>query len=68
MNRRLSALDRFALVSNSDTHSAMKLGREAPCFATELSYPGLRQALASNSSGELTSTIEYFPEAGEIPL
>lgn len=29
MNWRISALDRFALVSNSDAHSPQKLGREA---------------------------------------
>ena len=29
MNRRVSALDRFTLVSNSDAHSPMKLAREA---------------------------------------
>ena len=34
MNWRLSALDRFALVSNSDAHSPSKIGREANVFDT----------------------------------
>ena len=41
MNSRLSALDRYAVVSNSDAHSPSRLGREATCFDTDLSYTGL---------------------------
>ena len=65
MNRRLSALDRFSLVSNSDAHSPRKLGREATCFDTELSYPAIRDALAANDPRRLTGTIEFFPEEGK---
>ena len=65
MNRRLSALDRFSLVSNSDAHSPRKLGREATCFDTELSYPAIRDALATNDPQRLTGTIEFFPEEGK---
>ena len=32
MNWRVSALDRFHLISNSDAHSPAKLGREANLF------------------------------------
>ena len=45
MNSRLSMLDRYALVSNSDAHSPPKLGREATCYDTELSYTGMYEAL-----------------------
>ena len=38
MNWRVSSLDRFRLVSNSDAHSPEKLGREAVWFDTELDY------------------------------
>lgn len=38
MNWRLSRLDRYALVSNSDAHSPPKLGREACVFDTPLDY------------------------------
>ncbi len=45
MNWRLSVLDHFAIVSNSDAHSPPKLAREATCFDTDLSYPAIRSAL-----------------------
>jgi uncharacterized protein (TIGR00375 family) len=64
MNRRLKILDDYAFISNSDAHSPAKLGREATCFETELSYPGLRQALRRPFSG-LLGTIEFFPEEGK---
>jgi DNA helicase-2/ATP-dependent DNA helicase PcrA len=68
MNRRLSALDRLALISNSDAHSARKLGREANIFNTELSYPAIMEALKSNDVQAFESTIEFFPEEGKYHL
>lgn len=66
MNWRLSALDRFTLVSNSDAHSPAKLGREANLFATELSYPAMAKALSSGpETPEFAGTIEFFPEEGK---
>ena len=38
MNWRVSSLDRFRLVSNSDAHSPEKLGREACVFTDDLDY------------------------------
>lgn len=64
MNWRLSALDRFTLVSNSDAHSPSKLGREANLFHTELSYPGMARALGAGGEG-FGGTIEFFPEEGK---
>jgi uncharacterized protein (TIGR00375 family) len=64
MNWRLSALDRFLLVSNSDAHSPANLGREANLFDTELSYPALRKALTPPGEGFL-GTVEFFPEEGK---
>lgn len=63
MNWRLSALDGVTLVSNSDAHSAAKLGREATVFNTELSYRGIFSGIASGLG--VASTIEYFPEQGK---
>lgn len=63
MNWRLSALDRFQLISNSDAHSPAKLGREANLLDTELSYAGLKGALETGSG--LAGTIEFFPEEGK---
>lgn len=65
MNRRLSALDRYALVSNSDAHSPSKLGREANLFDTEFSYRGLVDALRTNDPAKFLSTVEFFPEEGK---
>ncbi len=65
MNWRLSALDRYTLVSNSDAHSPSRLGREANIFHTELSYPHIYRALKNRDSGEFHGTIEFFPEEGK---
>ena len=45
MNWRISALDGYALISNSDAHSPAKLGREANLLDIEPSYAGLSDAL-----------------------
>ncbi len=63
MNWRLSALDRFQLVSNSDAHSPAKLGREANLLDIPLSYDGLYGAIQEGKG--LMGTIEFFPEEGK---
>ena len=65
MNWRLSALDRFALVSNSDAHSPSKIGREANAFDTEFSFRGLIDALRTNDPAKFLYTVEFFPEEGK---
>lgn len=65
MNWRLSALDGYTLVSNSDAHSPQKLGREANLLDTELSYPSLEQAIREGKKGGFGGTIEFFPEEGK---
>ena len=45
MNRLVSALDRFTLISNSDCHSPGKLGREANILTTGFDFPSLGEAL-----------------------
>jgi len=65
MNWRLSALDRYALVSNSDAHSPPRLGREANVFDTDFSYKGLVDALRSKNPDRFLHTIEFFPEEGK---
>ena len=43
MNWRVSMLDRFQLISNSDAHSPAKLGREATLLDIDWSYEGLER-------------------------
>lgn len=63
MNWRVSALDQYQLISNSDAHSPAKLGREATLFQSELSYEGLYRAIQTGEG--LYGTIEFFPEEGK---
>ena len=63
MNWNWSALDSYFLVSNSDAHSPLKLGREANLLDIEMSYEGLYQALQAGKG--LAGTIEFFPEEGK---
>jgi DNA helicase-2/ATP-dependent DNA helicase PcrA len=63
MNRRLSTLDDYLLVSNSDAHSPEKLGREANLFDTLLDYDSLLKAMTEKKGFE--GTIEFFPEEGK---
>jgi uncharacterized protein (TIGR00375 family) len=65
MNWRLSALDRYTLVSNSDAHSPSKIGREANAFATEFSYKSLVEAIRSKDPAKFLYTVEFFPEEGK---
>jgi uncharacterized protein (TIGR00375 family) len=65
MNWRLSALDRFALVSNSDCHSPWNLAREANIFDTTVSYESIYAALKNNDRKAFAGTIEFFPEEGK---
>jgi len=65
MNRRLSALDRYALISNSDAHSAHRIGREANLFDCEMTYDAILGALKTRDRTKFLSTIEFFPEEGK---
>lgn len=66
MNRRLSMLDRFRLVSNSDAHSPAKLGREATRFSCDPDYFSIRRALETGEG--YTGTVEFFPEEGKYHM
>ena len=63
MNWRISKLDRYQLVSNSDAHSPSKLGREANLLDIDCSYEGLYRALQTGEG--LEGTVEFFPEEGK---
>ena len=65
MNWRLSALDKYTLISNSDSHSPSKIGREANVFDCELNYKTIREVLKSKDKKRFLYTIEFFPEEGK---
>ncbi len=66
MNWRVSSLDRFRLMSNSDAHSPEKLGREVCVFDTEMDYFAMRRALETGVG--YGGTLEFFPEEGKYHL
>ena len=63
MNGRLSTLDGYRLISNSDAHSPSKLGREANLLDIEPSYSALAAAIQEGKG--LVGTLEFFPEEGK---
>jgi len=68
MNWRLSALDRFTLVSNSDSHSCWpwRIGREANVFdLEELTYWSVVDAIRDKDPSRFRYTIETDPAYGK---
>lgn len=65
MNWRLSSLDKFSLISNSDAHSPNRLGREANVFSEELNYSALKEVLKNKDRSRFLFTIEFYPEEGK---
>jgi uncharacterized protein (TIGR00375 family) len=68
MNWRLSKLDRYTLVSNSDCHSfwPWRIGREANVFELEkFSYQNVTGAIVANDSSKFKFTIETDPAYGK---
>lgn len=73
MNWRLSMLDGVAMLSNSDSHSPQKIGREATIFDAELSYAGIREAIIDGApknrgregANKMMATLEFFSEEGK---
>lgn len=59
MNWRVSALDRYTLVSNSDAHSPQKLGREANLLA--LLWLAFRTGLAYLSLEASSFALDWCP-------
>lgn len=76
MNRLVSALDGYALVSNSDAHSGANLGREANLFAGSPGYEGIFTALRAAAARQDQSalgcrflgTLEFYPDEGKYHL
>ena len=76
MNWRLSALDNFTLVSNSDAHSLQNIAREANVMEMENpSYEELCNIIKMRKKGKAKQqlkkflyTIEFYPEEGMYHL
>lgn len=68
MNRSLSALDKFSIISNSDAHSPQNFGREANVFEItdgDFSFDGFMKILQQQNRQKFLYTIEFFPEEGK---
>ncbi|HBB76926.1 MAG: hypothetical protein A2186_03470 [Candidatus Levybacteria bacterium RIFOXYA1_FULL_41_10] len=79
MNWRIKELDGRSIVSFSDAHSSMKMGREATVFVpkdgisndkfliSNLKYDDIRLALMQDPKAKLKVgyTIEFYPEEGK---
>ena len=68
MNWRVSGLDGLTLVSNSDAHSPMNVGREANLFNTALSFADIKSALKTGDPEKFLGTFEFYPEEGKYHL
>jgi len=68
MNWRLSSLDKFALVSNSDSHShwPWRIGREANVFELErLTYSEVVDTIRTKDPARFRFTVETDPAYGK---
>lgn len=66
MNWQYSGLDSVAMISNSDSHSLQKIGREATIFDAELSYEGIREAIKNSSPSRMSSPHSVIPAQAGI--
>ncbi len=68
MNWRLSQLDKITLISNSDSHSPSRIGREANVFDTEVDYYSILDVLKKKDAKRFLYTVEFFPEEGKYHI
>ncbi len=68
MNWRLSALNKYALLGNSDMHSLPKMGREMNVFEIDekaLSYDTIIKTIKEKDKKSFTMVLKFFPEEGK---
>ncbi len=66
MNWRISELDKYTLISNSDMHSLANMGRESNVFDVEkLSYDSIIKSIVEKDPKVFKQTVEYYPEEGK---
>ena len=68
MNWRVSSLDRITLLSNSDSHSPSRIGREANVFDCKMDYFEIVEVIKTGDPKRFLHTIEFFPEEGKYHL
>ena len=66
MNWKVSALDGYTMISNSDAHSPQKLGREANMLNTDMTYDAMFEAMKTGKG--FGGTLEFFPEEGKYHM
>ncbi len=68
MNWRISKLDRYTLLGNSDMHSLPKMGREANVMeidGSHFDYRTVAEIINSKDRSRLVRNIEFYPEEGK---
>ena len=58
----------MTLVSNSDAHSPLNLGREANLLNSQLSFNGIKSAIKNGDSNTFLGTFEFYPQEGKYHL
>jgi uncharacterized protein (TIGR00375 family) len=64
MNWRIDELKNLTIMSNSDAHSAPKLGREANIMDVQVNYKDIYEAIKTNDK-RFVGTIEFYPDEGK---
>lgn len=65
MNWRVSGLDRITCISNSDSHSPSRIGREANVFDCAMDYREVLEVIRTGDPKRFLYTVEFFPEEGK---
>lgn len=67
MNWRIPELEKRSILSFSDSHSPIKMGRESTVFELEsLSFENIKRAIArKGGENRISYTIEFYPEEGK---
>src|SRR3990167_6595760 len=67
MNWRIKELENRSILSFSDSHSPMKMGRELTVFELQkLTFDNIKKAIMQNSkSDKIAYTTEFYPEEGK---
>ena len=67
MNYRISGLDDYILISNSDSHSLKNIGRECNVFEFDdnnITYDEFIRILKEKDISKFLYTVEFYPEEG----